>query len=145
MSLQRHTVQITFRGFLISYSSSTVCYHPDGSNAAEIPCPDPVSLSCCPSEANCLTNGLCWDSRNILFRGSCQDQSWTDPNRPKFCIQCRPPCPNRSTQKLRLTEIFRACQSIHLGAKCSLLATILACSPVITTAPDRPSPSRQGK
>ena len=88
MLLQRHPVQITFPGFFIPLTSSTICYYPDGSNAAEIPCPDPVSLSCCPAESNCLTNGLCWDSRNFMFRGSCRDKSWTNPNCPQFCYEC---------------------------------------------------------
>ena len=89
MLLQCHPVQITYLGFFISSTSSTMCYYPDGSNAAEIPCPDPVSLSCCPAESNCLTNGLCWDSRNFMFRGSCRDKSWTDPNCPQFCYECK--------------------------------------------------------
>lgn len=105
MLLQRHNVQNIVLVFLIPCTLSTDCYYPDGSDAKEIPCPDPVSLSCCPANAHCLTNGLCWDSRNILFRGSCRDRSWDDPNCPKFCVKCRPGS-TRSTQESRLTDFF---------------------------------------
>lgn len=89
MSLQRHTVEIAFLMFLISRSSSATCYYPDGSASSERPCRDP-SLACCPADTYCLTNGLCWNSKKFfVFRGSCRDKSWNDPNCPGFCRQCK--------------------------------------------------------
>ena len=146
MLLQRHILQISFLTFWNSYTSSTtMCYYPDGSDAStETPCPEPASSSCCPGKSSCLTNGLCWDSRNFMFRGSCRDKSWTDPNCPKFCRQCKPRPYYYIYSQSRLIEVLHAFQTVHTAGKCSLLAMMPACSRVTTNALFLILPSREG-
>lgn len=71
---------------LILRSVLAVCYFPNGevSDNDYIPCPN--SKACCPTDAYCLSNGLCWTALNFLFRASCSDQSWTSPDCAKYCL-----------------------------------------------------------
>lgn len=75
---------------LILPSVLATCYYPNGDVSQDdyIPCPN--SEACCPKDAFCLSNGLCWTSLNFLFRASCSDQSWTSPDCPKYCLNANP-------------------------------------------------------
>ena len=66
------------------------CYYPDGSEAeGDSPCdPDADVSFCCrsSSDSSCLNNLLCQDGTGRVIRGSCSDQSWSDPACPQYCL-----------------------------------------------------------
>ncbi|KAI0505612.1 hypothetical protein F5B22DRAFT_627124 [Xylaria bambusicola] len=71
-------------------NASLQCYYPNGEKAdGDSPCnPDADASFCCGSSSDnsCLNNLLCQDGIGRVIRGSCTDQSWTDPACPKYCL-----------------------------------------------------------
>lgn len=71
-------------------NASLQCYYPNGEKAeGDSPCnPDTDASFCCgsSSDSSCLNNLLCQDGKGRVIRGSCTDQSWTDPACPQYCL-----------------------------------------------------------
>lgn len=65
------------------------CYYPNGTESPDDDISCPNSKACCPKDAFCLSNGLCWSSLNFLLRASCTDQSWTSPDCARYCLDGR--------------------------------------------------------
>ncbi|KAF0316707.1 hypothetical protein GQ607_016049 [Colletotrichum asianum] len=74
------------------------CYVPNGIDRHSLsnigdneydPCEkDGVSMCCnTHNKDRCQRSGLCWEpSSNVLWRGSCTDQTWESPGCLKLCI-----------------------------------------------------------
>ncbi|KAI1346521.1 hypothetical protein F5Y01DRAFT_297621 [Xylaria sp. FL0043] len=71
-------------------NASLQCYYPNGEKSeSDSPCnPDADASFCCSSssDSSCLNNLLCQDGTGRVIRGSCTDQTWTDPACPQYCL-----------------------------------------------------------
>ncbi|GAW22810.1 hypothetical protein ANO14919_123530 [Xylariales sp. No.14919] len=76
--------------FRLIDAAASKCFYPDGSEATgDSPCnPDAEVSACCgsSSDSTCLSNSLCEDGSGRVIRGSCSDQSWSDPACPRYCL-----------------------------------------------------------
>jgi hypothetical protein len=66
------------------------CFYPNGIEATgDSPCNTDTEVSfCCGSSTNsfCYNNLLCQDGEGRVVRGSCTDDTWTDPACPQYCL-----------------------------------------------------------
>ena len=94
--------------FLIIYSvyqlnllqfahASSICYLPDKSVASSRgfilePCNATAAAgldgsACCDLRNSvCMTNGYCFGSQNLVYRGGCTDANWNSPQCPANCL-----------------------------------------------------------
>ncbi|KAI0468270.1 hypothetical protein F4859DRAFT_491027 [Xylaria cf. heliscus] len=76
--------------FRLVDAAASKCYYPDGSAATgDSPCNPNADVSACcgsSSDSTCLNNNLCEDGKGRVIRGSCSDQSWSDPACPRYCL-----------------------------------------------------------
>lgn len=97
MNARLETMALVTLAFLNQRSHAT-CWFPNGNVAGDdTPCTDlnvtgDGYVPCCGPGRTCLPDRLCSSipgEDSFLSRGSCTDKSWTDPNCPKACLQCR--------------------------------------------------------
>ncbi|KAJ6155281.1 hypothetical protein N7470_005847 [Penicillium chermesinum] len=58
--LKEFAIRVIFLGALVSMTSATQCYYPDGSPSNDVPCQSGTDTTwCCSPKSACLDNGLC--------------------------------------------------------------------------------------
>lgn len=67
--------------FVLSARAADTCYYPDGStDSGHFACSSGGASMCCAEGFDCLSNGLCRDTRydnnQRILRGGCTDKSW---------------------------------------------------------------------
>ncbi|KAJ5223895.1 hypothetical protein N7468_008437 [Penicillium chermesinum] len=89
--LKEFAIRVIFLGALVSMTSATQCYYPDGSPSNDVPCQSGTDTTwCCSPKSACLDNGLCLNlvQPYQLSRGSCTAKSGYGTPEDNF------PCPD---------------------------------------------------
>ncbi|MCJ1321736.1 hypothetical protein MMC15_007081 [Xylographa vitiligo] len=89
LSSSRTARPLLVLALLVSLSSASTCYYPDGSTAPDSPCTNSTTSACCAADAYCLDNGLCLTGM-ILSRGSCTDPTWKAAECASYCQDVNP-------------------------------------------------------
>lgn len=115
--------------FFLLFSSCSwvhaVCYYPDKSIVPNYQACDPEQVNgsaCCElSTSVCTSEGYCFGSAVVIYRGGCTDPDWASPNCAKNCLNGTQPPFKTSLRDPSLTTI---CVLVAQG----LFSNIFPCS-----------------
>ncbi|KAF2266475.1 hypothetical protein CC78DRAFT_566852 [Lojkania enalia] len=141
---------------LIPYTlCADLCYYPNGTQNAQVPCDSNAPAShCCDLANQCLSNGMCAirvsSETGVEYgRGSCTDSSWEDPVCPPECRLNHDTPNNSSVYDFRAGEVKiwecgvqghardaeYCCESEAEGQRCCYTTEVLFSMPSASLGP----------